>query len=796
MRYKINFFDSLAVDTIDVVQGDTARVLELEPNDYTIPDGATATYFVAKPSGNAVYNTATIVDNAVVVHLTAQAIAEAGKSKMQVRLTIDGELLTSFTVILAVQKFRGIDAVESTSESNIFDQTAAEALTQFEADAQEKAAETIESIPADYTTLSNTVSDLKNDLSGVENSIEINLLYGLEWVVGSVKPEDGTELSGTNRLRSSYRSIEGITKITIYPEAGYKCLIDWYDSSKQVINGLNNHGVWQTAKKTYTSFTLNGVTAKYIRILVADVNNGTVTDYYYEHITATAISDVMGTYPEAADALKHKDDELTIFHNEAAGLAPYLLDVDWINGKELNINTGKPAGDTTKFISDFIPMFPDSILNIQIPSGYLSSIYMYDENRDYIGRDKNAWIERTNDYLIYTECAYIRISVVTSTYINPIDFTASEQCKIYLVDNTNSKILSELKDRIFDNSRRISILEGGLPSYWESHLSTMVDTINGRAETLTDGDQYIFITDLHINEGNSGRYGDLIDYVLSHTSINKVICGGDMFTGNSNLTGRDAIDFLRESCTALSRNPFAKYYYILGNHDRGVVYGTSDDEATNTITKYQLYKVCGMMNTVPVTYDSQSFYRYYFDDPVSKLRYIIACPTVPATASDGSYSNSLNFNNGWVASSLLSLPSGYDAVLMTHVLWNSAQTTYNYDSMLAWNKQLCDIISAFNSRSSVTCNSVAYNFTSVTEGEVILYHGGHMHLDIEYVYNYINIVATTCDSYAQQVPLGSSGRALGNITENAFDVVTIDKTNSKIYFDRIGFGESREFTIN
>ena len=499
-----------------------------------------------------------------------------------------------------------------------------------------------------------------------------------------------------------------------------------------------------------------------------------------------ALSDIYGS----VDVLN----KLPAAYAESSGLASCLYPTKWFNFLGLNPNTGLPSNDGSKFISDFIPAYPNSIVNIQIPSGYISAIYKYDANKAYIGRDKKAFVARENDFSMYMDCSYIRIAVVNESYITPIDFTVSERCKIYHVFNTNDKILSDLKNKIFSNTERINALEGGIPDYWSTHLQSQIDIINNRAKSLNDGDQYVFITDLHINEGNSGRYGELIDHILNNTSINKVICGGDLFTGNTSLTGRDAINLLRKSCMALSRNPLARYYYILGNHDRGVVYGTEDDESTNTISLYQLFRSCGMVNLQGTEFDTQSLFRYYFDDSTSKLRYIIATPTEPATESE-KYSNSLNFNNAWVANSLMSLPADYDAVIMTHIIWNSKQTTYDYSSMLEWNRQICDIINAFNSRTSVTCNGAVYDFSGVTNGRVILYHGGHMHTDINYAYNGVNIVVTTCDSYKQQLPIGNSGRRLGDTTENAFDVVTIDKGNGKIFFDRIGFGESRSFDI-
>ena len=187
-RYNIDFLDSTSRESliIDVMQGDTARTLEFVPNDYTIPSGATATYYVKRPSNIPVYNTATISGNVVSVKLTAQALAEKGINHLYVRLTISGEYLTSFAVVLNVKEFGGVDAVESSTEMNVFDQAVAAALDDFEAEAEAVAAEVIESIPADYTELTEKVGDLddlqtssKSDLVSAINEIASGTNAGL-----------------------------------------------------------------------------------------------------------------------------------------------------------------------------------------------------------------------------------------------------------------------------------------------------------------------------------------------------------------------------------------------------------------------------------------------------------------------------------------------------------------------------------------------------------------------------------------------------------------------------------------
>lgn len=128
----INIASQAAPPIITAVQGDTGRSIEFTVADFTIPEGTTATYYIQKPSGNSIYNTATISGNVVTVDLTAQSLAESGDNFGQIRIMKNGEIVTSFDFILLVKVFRGIDATESTTEMNVFDQAVNAALEEID----------------------------------------------------------------------------------------------------------------------------------------------------------------------------------------------------------------------------------------------------------------------------------------------------------------------------------------------------------------------------------------------------------------------------------------------------------------------------------------------------------------------------------------------------------------------------------------------------------------------------------------------------------------------------------------
>ena len=121
-EHRISFYDDSGLALIPVVQGDTGRVLKLTPTDAELTNSYTAKWFARKPSGLAVYYDATILSGSVYCQLTAQALAEKGDTFLNVRIYDQNEdVVSAFRVCLDVQE-SPVDAIESTNETNIFDQ--------------------------------------------------------------------------------------------------------------------------------------------------------------------------------------------------------------------------------------------------------------------------------------------------------------------------------------------------------------------------------------------------------------------------------------------------------------------------------------------------------------------------------------------------------------------------------------------------------------------------------------------------------------------------------------------------
>lgn len=113
---------------ISYVRGTDAIPIVLHFRDYDIPSGASVSVFVAKPSGKAVYNSATISGNDVTVTVDPQMFIELGTSEMQVSISHGGKELVQFAQPVNVKaNLKAGDFPDSSTSSSFLDDMIAQA---------------------------------------------------------------------------------------------------------------------------------------------------------------------------------------------------------------------------------------------------------------------------------------------------------------------------------------------------------------------------------------------------------------------------------------------------------------------------------------------------------------------------------------------------------------------------------------------------------------------------------------------------------------------------------------------
>lgn len=154
---------------INYVAGATEPDIQFQLTDYIIPSGAEARAFVQRFDGTFEYTVATIDDQNITIEPTSSMFSVKGEGAIQVTLYVGDEVVKNFSVPVFVHADLADDAAQEGRDIvSIFHESEQAALEQFREDAEEIAEEVIESIPSDYTTLSNEVDELNERLTAIE----------------------------------------------------------------------------------------------------------------------------------------------------------------------------------------------------------------------------------------------------------------------------------------------------------------------------------------------------------------------------------------------------------------------------------------------------------------------------------------------------------------------------------------------------------------------------------------------------------------------------------------------------
>ena len=89
--------------------------------------------------------------------------------------------------------------------------------------------------------------------------------------------------------------------------------------------------------------------------------------------------------------------------------------------------------------------------------------------------------------------------------------------------------------------------------------------------------------------------------------------------------------------------------------------------------------------------------------------------------------------------------------------------------------------------------SVTADFTNA-KGSIVGFFGGHTHMDSNNTNNGVNRITTRCDAAEENTSALKNERVAGTITEQSFDVFTVNKKTRTIHATKIGAGADREIS--
>lgn len=421
-------------------------------------------------------------------------------------------------------------------------------------------------------------------------------------------------------------------------------------------------------------------------------------------------------------------------------------------------------------------------------SGYALIAFLYDSTKAYLNRTSYVYSgTKTVDNLVgnVTNVAYIRIAVSgrNNETVTPEDFDDygieinCEKPKLEAlqeeIDAVDAKIDAVNTDVTALEAR---ITADDLPAYWQTYMDTKLPTVQSKVEDCAlDGDSFAFITDYHYdptrpNQTNVGYSHLLLRQIVDNSSLRKVVFGGDAINGNADRNV--AISQMRTVSKRL-HSIGGVLLGLRGNHEYNINDGGS---VSVMLSDSEVYSWFTKSSEREITLSGLGL-DYYLDNSEQKIRYIFMDSKYERTGRAVPIISDEQI--AWMQEKMTELDSSWSIIVLTHELFGinsntgSAVTTTTYN---ASGQKIHDGVVAILSNLNAALVAVIC---------------GHCHYDYSTEEDGFWEISTTTDSKQET---GEWGKYTGDYREQAFDIYSIDKTNSKLYATRIGRGVDREWT--
>ena len=333
----------------------------------------------------------------------------------------------------------------------------------------------------------------------------------------------------------------------------------------------------------------------------------------------------------------------------------------------------------------------------------------------------------------------------------------------------------------------------------------------------------VFITDSHhMQVDNQIDAVSSIEYILERVGINAVVIGGDNYNDpaveslRENSIPKWAMDYMNEAFRLRS-----DILPLVGNHD-DLVWRISNYDGTWTgepwddlrpwyFSPTQLYNMGERrsMSYIHRDADNPDGGYYYYDIAGSDIR--VLCLNTSDIPTNLTITKTLNdqstvvykYNSNCVigtkqinfVKNMLENYSG-KLIVCSHSNLNNLS---EYGCPVPINGEaITGMLYAWKNGSTYsgtgTNEDIPYsiNVTFANAHELIGCFNGHTHYDKITVVDgitYVAILNSECDAYRD-----SPSRTDGTYSKIAYDVITVDPDNKKVYLTRIGAGSNREFT--
>lgn len=384
------------------------------------------------------------------------------------------------------------------------------------------------------------------------------------------------------------------------------------------------------------------------------------------------------------------------------------------------------------------------------------------------------------------------------------DITQAQAIHEQIIEYTNlinsNRVVTQdsLNDTIGDIQSASIAVDGGVVEPFVTALANFKKTIN----TSTNVAKIALIQDVHFQRSiYSEEYGDATSASLQqiqhlgklNDAIDLVVNNGDLVHGRET---KQATSNRIKQVVLMEGSSFENTpkMFTIGNHDDNNIYFSGTSRIKNILSTNELNSL----------YGTQSSYSFHdFDD--KKLRVILLSafenPEIYTASGLPKYTRDYNSvysgaQINWLVNQALVTPTGYDILIFTHCAPQGYMNNLPYAGYTNVNHDiLVGVLKAFANHGSYSATgsnsdypvSVNCNFSSAS-GKLIGVVVGHEHRDANVKTDAgVNFIQRTC------FLASGSGRQLGTINEDAFDIIEVDTTSKSINFNRFGSGSSLHF---
>ncbi|WP_409341530.1 metallophosphoesterase family protein [Paenibacillus sp. MBLB4367] len=353
-------------------------------------------------------------------------------------------------------------------------------------------------------------------------------------------------------------------------------------------------------------------------------------------------------------------------------------------------------------------------------------------------------------------------------------------------------------------------VNGRLPDYLQASVQTAITKANSLRSDRTL--QFIFITDPHHQVGgNQLHAAKAVRELAAGTSAAFIVCGGDM---SINGPKDESLQAQKEILQALTL-PGYPLFPVKGNHDDNSIrdFYHHKNGTDNVIFPDEMYGELfkGLEGTVRFDADNAAGLYYYYDVPERRTRVIVLdAIDIPYRRSEegglvynGQWKYAFsNRQLNWMAHHALDFTDKSDRtewkiILFSHVALLQ-DDVYGTDNSIENDRVMWELLRAYQQGCAYTsepvegdfAQSVTADFTEQGPGTLVASLFGHVHFDQAVAKDGI-LMISSLNACTHRDFDNAPARTEGTITETAFDLVTVDYGQGKLYFTRVGAGEDR-----